>query len=422
MSHPRVFVHSFKDDLKNGIKAPAESILIKHAGSEVTKSNDPNSRLITFTISTETVDRDGDTLAVAGWDLENYKKNPVVLWDHDPHQLPIAQCVAIFVENNKLKATARFPTADVYPFADTVYKLLLDGCLNATSVGFQPLEWTQADGSDRQGVMPLDFSKQALLEWSVVSVPANPEALLESKSLGAEQWQSYSRYLERCLDTGSITATQGQIEKAYNISKNASVHVSVPAAIETAPVAEPDSDSIYEEIDTLFKTALVMPTYSEVTMSVEKAGRAISAANLQALKDAMDMHKAGMKSHKMAMESATDCMGAHAKAVDHMTKSVEAHKEAMGFHQKCYKALKDIHDNTNPPANNEAGDMNSAEANSANSNQEDDSGKAAPIAETKVAEKTLDLSKFNKDEVQAAIKLLMSEALTNEVRRLQGKD
>ena len=37
-----------------------------------------NNRTFTFTISSATVDRMGDTIAVDGWKLDNFKRNPIV--------------------------------------------------------------------------------------------------------------------------------------------------------------------------------------------------------------------------------------------------------------------------------------------------------------------------------------------------------
>jgi phage head maturation protease len=74
-------------------------------------------------------------------------------------------------------ATAQFATADLNPMGDTVYKMLKAGFLNATSVGFLPLAHTM---NDNRGY---DFTKQELLEFSVVPVPANSEALARSLSL-----------------------------------------------------------------------------------------------------------------------------------------------------------------------------------------------------------------------------------------------
>jgi hypothetical protein len=53
--------------------------------------------------------------------------------------------------------------------------------MNASSVGFIPKEWVDGDGKKT----PFrKFTKVELLELSLVSVPANPEALMSAKSKG----------------------------------------------------------------------------------------------------------------------------------------------------------------------------------------------------------------------------------------------
>jgi HK97 family phage prohead protease len=123
-----------------------------------------------FVISTSGVDRDNDTIDQSGWNLANYKANPVVLWAHDYSQLPIARAVDIHVEGNNLVAMAEF--AD-HAFADTVLRLIDGGFLRATSVGFKPTK--AVENVERGGY---DFKAQELLEFSVVPVPANPQALI----------------------------------------------------------------------------------------------------------------------------------------------------------------------------------------------------------------------------------------------------
>ncbi len=57
---------------------------------EVLKQDDgAESRDVRFTISTESVDRDRDTVASKGWNFEDFQKNPVVLSAHD-HRNPAA--------------------------------------------------------------------------------------------------------------------------------------------------------------------------------------------------------------------------------------------------------------------------------------------------------------------------------------------
>jgi hypothetical protein len=57
------------------------------------------SRSLDFVISTASVDRYGDTVAVDGWKLTNFRKNPVVLWMHDNTMLPVGKASNVRVED-----------------------------------------------------------------------------------------------------------------------------------------------------------------------------------------------------------------------------------------------------------------------------------------------------------------------------------
>jgi HK97 family phage prohead protease len=144
-------------------------------------------RRIRFLISTGSVDRDGDVLDPKGWDLTHYKKSPVVLWAHDYSQMPIAKAVSIGQTAKGLEATAEFPRPGIYPFADTVYDMLKGGFLNATSVGFKPIESESIKGGRK-------YTKTELLEFSIVPVPANPEALIV-RAISTEQVKAWKKML-----------------------------------------------------------------------------------------------------------------------------------------------------------------------------------------------------------------------------------
>lgn len=134
-----------------------------------------------FTISTGTPDRERDVIAVDGWKLKHYRANPVVLWAHDYRTPPIGQAVELpKVRDGKLVSGVRFDS-DVHDLARVVEQLVERGTLRATSVGFAPLKHQLND--ERRGY---DFLEQELLEWSIVPVPANPEALAEAKAAGVD--------------------------------------------------------------------------------------------------------------------------------------------------------------------------------------------------------------------------------------------
>ena len=143
-------------------------------------------RVLRFTISTESVDRERDSIAIAGWDLSSYRKNPVVLWGHDSGQLPIGRGFDLAIEGGVLKASVEFVPADLPEggaFAESVYRLARGGFIAATSVGFRPLKWDYSTDKDRGAddwFPGIDFQEQELVELSIVTVPANPEALLDA--------------------------------------------------------------------------------------------------------------------------------------------------------------------------------------------------------------------------------------------------
>lgn len=142
-------------------------------------AGDASNRTVDFVISSATSDRVGDTISPNGWVLDNYLKNPIVLWGHDRYSLPIGKASNIRVVGGNLMATAQFATAEEYPLADTVFKLFKGGYLNAVSVGFSPIDYTFND----HGV---DFIKQELLEFSAVTIPCNPDALAVARAKGID--------------------------------------------------------------------------------------------------------------------------------------------------------------------------------------------------------------------------------------------
>lgn len=132
-----------------------------------------------FTLSTKSPDRQGDTIDQAGWDLANYRKNPVVLWAHDYEQLPVARASATYIAGDRLKAVDRF--SNDHELARTVAALYQKGFLSAVSVGFRPKKWAW---NEERGGMAADFFECELLEHSCVPVPAHQDALIEARSLG----------------------------------------------------------------------------------------------------------------------------------------------------------------------------------------------------------------------------------------------
>lgn len=134
-----------------------------------TKAEDSENKFSVI-MSTSTEDRHGD-IVEQNWDLKNFKKNPVFLDSHNYDSIEhiIGKVTKIKVKDGKLQGEIEFALDN--PKGQLAYKLAAGGFLNATSVGFIPMEF------DKDG----RILKSELLEDSAVSVPAQAEALFEKK-------------------------------------------------------------------------------------------------------------------------------------------------------------------------------------------------------------------------------------------------
>ena len=98
--------------------------MLKKTYSCEIKDVDEEERSLVAYASTEVVDRDGEILKASGARLENYRKNPVVLWAHGRYQLPIGKALWIKVDDNGLLFKPQFARTN---FADEVFYLFREG-------------------------------------------------------------------------------------------------------------------------------------------------------------------------------------------------------------------------------------------------------------------------------------------------------
>jgi hypothetical protein len=180
-------------------KACDDLAVLKSGALREVRAIDKVNRLLDICISTDSVDRMEDTIALDGWQLENYIENPVVLFGHDQWNPPVAQSVKVWNvpgTPGELWARAQFVEREIYPFAFMMFQLYAGRYMRAASVGFRPTDYEMS--SDRKG--GIDFKRQELLEWSCVPVPANAEALAQAKAARIEL-TPMKAWAERWLDT-----------------------------------------------------------------------------------------------------------------------------------------------------------------------------------------------------------------------------
>lgn len=136
---------------------------------------------ITAVASTETVDRDREVIRIDAWKLENFQKNPVLIWAHNYGLPPIGRVLWVKKDGKALKFKAQFHRKT--QLSNEIWELYKAGHLHAFSVGFIPRKWKDLEEGENTEVRRI-FEEVELLEISAVPVPANPDALVEAINTG----------------------------------------------------------------------------------------------------------------------------------------------------------------------------------------------------------------------------------------------
>lgn len=226
---------------------------------EKMKASDEDSGRFEVVISTADQDRQGEVIDQNGWDLTNYKNNPIVLWGHNYTSLPIGVADSVDVKDGKLVASGRFAPESANPFAQQVRRLYDAKIIRTTSVGFMAREM---DGNT--------ITKAELLEFSFVPVPANPMALSLMKELSLDR--------TALVQKGFVFEEKSEKEQAGD-----------PC------VTDDGEDGVYEEGQDGVLMCRIQKTQEDVE---EKSGRVLSTKSRKHIETAI----LGIKGSLVALE------------------------------------------------------------------------------------------------------------------------
>jgi len=138
-----------------------------------------------FILSDETPDRMDDVIMSAGWQFDNFAKNPVALFNHRSDFLVGKwHNLRIDPDTKSLRGHLELAPKGTSERIDEIRNLIDADILRAVSVGFKPMEARARPDSDKGGFL---YTKSELVEVSLVSIPANPNALAVAKSLNVSE-------------------------------------------------------------------------------------------------------------------------------------------------------------------------------------------------------------------------------------------
>jgi phage head maturation protease len=139
-------------------------------------------------ISDESINSYGFWVRTDGIDLSAFLKNPVMLWNHNrgglgviSDQLPIGIWKDLRIENGPSTGSGPVLTGEPVfdendEFAMKIKQKYESGILNACSIGFTPLEWSDAPEMLKEGQKVPTITRCRLLEISICDIPSNANA------------------------------------------------------------------------------------------------------------------------------------------------------------------------------------------------------------------------------------------------------
>ena len=152
---------------------------VRSMGMEIVRREAVDARRRSVVIAANERARTAPEIDLTGLRFDNYRRNPVVMWAHDSTGrspsggLPIGRTLSISRTDDG-GIVAEFEFLDDDPFAQRIRNAWDRGFLQAASISWLPVETRPAEGGGIRDI------RAELLEWSIVSVPADPDALRET--------------------------------------------------------------------------------------------------------------------------------------------------------------------------------------------------------------------------------------------------
>jgi HK97 family phage prohead protease len=136
-----------------------------------------------FVISSESTDTYDTVFVAAGADFTRYNTNPIVAyghrtWSDNPDM--ILGTSEVRQEGLFTIGKVTFEDAETNPTADKVFRKVQKKTLRMASIGANILEWRYGDETKGESKTTIYFTRWELLEWSIVPIGSNKDALVRS--------------------------------------------------------------------------------------------------------------------------------------------------------------------------------------------------------------------------------------------------
>lgn len=248
--------------MKSDIRIPKRCINTKDFHVK-NKSN--GSVVVEGFANTATVDRGNELLLKEDWDLKNYEKNPVMLFNHDWNMIIGGNAKAV-PQSDGLEFKAEVSKSENGP-VPYIRDMITEGFLKMFSVSFDDHEQTY----EEKGV--LRFKRAELLEVSAVTIPMNADSgfSVKNKALDLYRSKSYHDCLAKvCNQKGHLMASRlhDSIDMAMRTVDGWDRDEALARVMEIAKISEQELKSVLsgeseasEAFIKAFSLVFMIPTY-----------------------------------------------------------------------------------------------------------------------------------------------------------------
>lgn len=207
------------------------------------------------------VDRGGDIIPKSAWELTNFEKNPIILFNHDKSQ-PIGRALITEARDEGLYVKARISQSDS-PDIAKVRDLIKEGVVNAFSVGFDmKAAEKNADGYN-------EIKSAELFEISVVAIPMNQDSIFSmQKTLDYDELKTICKAQDEASDDDKPMAQESQAEAQGEGDKE-------PDSSDSPEESDKDTKALSAELELEVQAVCVTKeSYTELDLAKEAVAAA----------------------------------------------------------------------------------------------------------------------------------------------------
>jgi len=260
----------------------------------------------TFVLSDESLNLYAFKVLTAGIDLDSFKANPIMLYDHD-YTKPIGQWTDLQIQGTQLTGVPMFDEED--PEAMKFCSKVEQGILKGASIGISPIQFNEATG---------EMEKCSIKETSITPVPANKNAIALYNSKGQKlNGEEAKQYLLSLRSTEAAPKT----EKQTNMYQK-TIPALVALCLQAGHTVNLSAQSTDDEVEAVVKkvgdkitelTGKVLTLETQAKTAKEKevedlvdaaiAEKRLSASDKQAFVDFGKMNLTALKTTLIALKA-----------------------------------------------------------------------------------------------------------------------